>query len=280
MRPLCRLLADLLFAVSVLALIGTVHADVVWDEDVHGELSNNHLSPTSINLAAGSNFLIASMENDFPNIDRDYFTVNVPENHVLSALMMLEHQGDDPVTFIGVQAGAQMTVPPDTLTDAGLLGWRHVSEGLVDVDILPLIGDNPSHFLATGFVPPLASGPYTFWIQQTEADFVNVEYDFQVTALEPPGIPGDYNNDNRVDAGDYVRWRNNLGDETEDDIFHNGDGGDVGISDYTWWKDRYGDPGGGAGGLASVPEPAIAALLLAAAVAVSIRRRSPPPSQS
>jgi len=86
------------------------------------------------------------------------------------------------------------------------------------------------------------------------------------------GIDGDYNGDGTVDAGDYVRWRNNLGDADETNINNNGDGGDVGISDYQFWKDRYGNPG--AGGLGTVvPEPAAVLAGLWAVVLISFVRR-------
>ena len=69
-------------------------------------------------------------------------------------------------------------------------------------------------------------------------------------------IPGDFNRDGRVDAGDYVRWRNHLGDTDEAGINFNGDGNDVSLADFTWWKEHYGTPGSGTGGLTAVPEPA------------------------
>jgi hypothetical protein len=100
-------------------------------------------------------------------------------------------------------------------------------------------------------------------------------------------LPGDYNNDGRVDAGDYVRWRNHLGDSDESALNNNGDGGGVTPTDYTWWKQHYGTSG--SGGLASfrragipgpgytstIPEPAtafLALLALACSLAASRRR--------
>jgi hypothetical protein len=90
-------------------------------------------------------------------------------------------------------------------------------------------------------------------------------------------VPGDYNGDGQVDAGDYVRWRNNLGDANETDINNNGDGGGVTISDYGYWKARYGNPGSGGGGLASssgqVPEPATWLLMSFVGVGLAIWAR-------
>jgi hypothetical protein len=88
------------------------------------------------------------------------------------------------------------------------------------------------------------------------------------------GIPGDYNADGHVDAGDYVTWRNTLGDSGKF-LAADGDGDEeIDIGDYAFWKLHYGDPNGGVGGLATfsgspnplspsdaaVPEPTAAGL--------------------
>ena len=95
-------------------------------------------------------------------------------------------------------------------------------------------------------------------------------------------LPGDFNGDGRVDAGDYVHWRNRLGEPVDNP----GDGADldhsgfVDIGDYLEWKARYGDtvplpPGGDALGFA-VPEPMGAPLVTVGSAVVSwmvVRRR-------
>jgi len=93
------------------------------------------------------------------------------------------------------------------------------------------------------------------------------------------GLAGDYNDDGVVDAGDYVRWRNHLGEANEANINNNGDGGGVTISDYGYWKTRYGNPGSGGGGLvaggSAVPEPTSAALVLLTLFGLAaVRRRA------
>jgi hypothetical protein len=77
-------------------------------------------------------------------------------------------------------------------------------------------------------------------------------------------LGGDYNNDQVVDAADYVVWRNNLG--TDFNLNGNGDetGGSAGIvdaADYAWWRQHFGNANPGAGSAAlqgfgsAVPEP-------------------------
>lgn len=104
----------------------------------------------------------------------------------------------------------------------------------------------------------------------TDHRAVVVEFDLM------PGIPGDYNGDGQVDAGDYVRWRNHLGDTDETALNGNGDGGDVSLSDYTWWKQHYGTPNSGAASLSmtSVPEPATWTICMSFAWIWLARRRT------
>jgi hypothetical protein len=81
-----------------------------------------------------------------------------------------------------------------------------------------------------------------------------------------PATSGDFNNDGKVDAADYVIWRNNGGSPAE----------------YSAWRAQFGTGSGtgasGATGFASasaVPEPASLLLItLAVACGVSVRRRS------
>jgi len=99
-----------------------------------------------------------------------------------------------------------------------------------------------------------------------------VPEDFEAAALainaSATGLAGDYNLDGIVDAIDYTVWRNNLGDLTEDDIHHNGDGQQgVDAVDHLWWKQHYGNTSPGTGGVAFlVPESEIWLLALSAGI--------------
>ncbi len=78
----------------------------------------------------------------------------------------------------------------------------------------------------------------------------------EVTALQ-----GDYNMDGKVDAGDYVVWRN-------------GGSPDSSQAGYDLWRAHFGEPGPGAGAgsgitAAVVPEPATGSLVLLALAVIS-----------
>jgi hypothetical protein len=68
-------------------------------------------------------------------------------------------------------------------------------------------------------------------------------------------VPGDYNKNGKVDAADYVLWRNGgpLANEVDNQ-------GTVNDADYTGWRARFGNPGGGAGASAGLPSSASAAV--------------------
>ena len=92
----------------------------------------------------------------------------------------------------------------------------------------------------------------------------------EVIEVVLPEIPGDFNGDGIVDAGDYTVWRDNEGVLDETTVFApgSGDGGDVGPSDYTLWRANFGNNYGslnlGNSGSA-VPEPDTFVMLACAA---------------
>lgn len=85
-------------------------------------------------------------------------------------------------------------------------------------------------------------------------------------------LAGDYNNNGKVDAADYVLWRNGgpLANETATP-------GSATAEDYTVWRSNFGNSGSGAGlgSSAAVPEPsAFVGLCLLATAGGLMRRRA------
>lgn len=94
-------------------------------------------------------------------------------------------------------------------------------------------------------------------------------------------LAGDFNNDGKVDAADYIVWRNNLGDADETNINHHGDGlNGVDEADFDVWKQHFGQSSTTSPGessiaepLAAIPEPATNMMLSSTIVGISLRRR-------
>ncbi len=110
-------------------------------------------------------------------------------------------------------------------------------------------------------------------LRGTRMDNFKVEYD----AVMAPGTPGDYNDDGKVDAADYVVWRANEGSTTVT-LPHDSTGASpIGAAQYTQWQTHFGQPPASSAALGTmvVPEPAtfVLAALLGLPLAL-LRRRS------
>ena len=101
------------------------------------------------------------------------------------------------------------------------------------------------------------------------ADFARVTYS-NIVFGTGNAIPGDYNNNGVVDAGDYVVWR-------KGGTLANDPTPGVQPADYDFWRARFGNPAGSGSALSSsaVPEPSAIVLVLASLLAGTglIRRR-------
>ncbi len=82
-------------------------------------------------------------------------------------------------------------------------------------------------------------------------------------------LAGDYNHDDKVDASDYVLWRNTMNSTTL--LAADGSGNSVvDVADYNVWRSNFGlsFPVTGSGlGSGSVPEPTTLLMLTIAAIA-------------
>lgn len=155
-----------------------------YSEKKSGDLSDNGLKPDVVKLKLGDNVIsgkYGAKTTDTGNVvDRDYFTVKIPEGQQLAAIILEpETQVGFNVSFIGVQAGNQLTEPPVGADPANLLGWTHYGTDDEGTDILPAIGQGAG---AQGFTPPLGAGQYSFWVQETGVCKCQYRFTFVVTS--------------------------------------------------------------------------------------------------
>jgi fibronectin-binding autotransporter adhesin len=95
--------------------------------------------------------------------------------------------------------------------------------------------------------------------------------------LAPVGVPGDYNNNGIVDAGDYVIWRKLNGQAVALQNEVSGTTpGQVTQEDYNAWRARFGNPPGSGSSLGgtAVPEPgSVMLMMFAVGAAFCFQRR-------
>jgi hypothetical protein len=88
------------------------------------------------------------------------------------------------------------------------------------------------------------------------------------------GLPGDFNSDGKVDAGDYATWRKNEGPNA---ALANDNGVGNQAARFSLWRANFGNPPGAGSGLSggAVPEPTSIFLLVSSLGFIVAGRRRP-----
>jgi hypothetical protein len=178
-------------SVVILAINSVIflQAGTLYNEAVQGDLSNSGLTPTPIAITVGSNQIFGTTGRDANGIDRDYLTITVPTGLQLTAITELTGTSvGGVVSFIGIQAGSQVTISPNAADAAGLLGWTHYGGAATDTNLLPTMSIPTQG--SSGFTPPLSAGDYSIWIQDFNTGSFSYAFDLVLapaasTAPEP-----------------------------------------------------------------------------------------------
>jgi hypothetical protein len=172
---------------------------------------------------------------------------------------------------------ATLVVDDDPLDDG--LGWSIGTEFFTVADV--------EEIRAVMFVGDFAGTNLTnagsFWVDNLMLEVFADEAALLATPnpntapVEVAGLPGDYNENDVVDAADYTVWRDRLGQTA---ALPNDDTEGVGMDDYTRWKNNFGMTlmvGAGSLGTISVPEPSTFFLACGGLLLLGIRssRRCP-----
>jgi hypothetical protein len=168
-------------------VFSTAHGQVMWNESVNGDLSNNQAAPSISFPSSGANAVIGTVGGAD---SQDWITFTVPAGFQLSSLTLAAYSSLDVQGFTGVQSGTAFVGPPGVASS--YLGYAHYgtaadngslpTANLVGVDILPIMGNTTAAPGSQGFTPPLGSGSYVFLIQQL-GSATSYEFDYGVTAI-------------------------------------------------------------------------------------------------
>ena len=188
------MLARLILTCAAFALALTSAHATDYTESIDGEFSGDRLNPTRIALTygafspngvAGYNVISGTLGMTGSTIDRDYFTVTVPDGFALSQLRVGNQTTVGGTTsFLGIATGATMPVAPDATSAAGLLGWKLYGAADRNTDILGALGIAGNG--ASGFAGPLVAGDYTVWLQERSSGTYNYRFNFVISPVPEP----------------------------------------------------------------------------------------------
>jgi autotransporter-associated beta strand protein len=175
---------------------------------------------------------------------------------------------------------------------AGLLIQSSVLNAIHDAASLSLFGGGAPNVADAGFaflepginevvgglaLNGVAQAAGTYGSSASSATFKNDEYFSGTGILSVINLPGDFNVDGVVDAGDFIIWQKNVG-QPAGSLPNDSTGATIGSSQYQLWMTNFGRtaPGSGGGqGNGAVPEPSSIAMLLFALAVPLARRRTP-----
>lgn len=172
------MIRKLVAPLALLSLSALGSANLLWNEGINGDLTDNRLSPNSFTLANGANTIIGTTGPG----DRDYFHFSLAPGQSLTAIYLRGYVSQDDAAFLAVQEGTFITEDPEAANVANLLGWKLFGSGDLGTDILPAMGTN---WGSIGFTPPLTGSNYSFWLQQT-GDATAYTLEFQAQAVPEP----------------------------------------------------------------------------------------------
>lgn len=134
-----------------------------YNEIADGDLSNDFSKPSFIALTGTMDTITSCQPGN--SSDVDYFTIEVPQDSVLSGLVLTDYVAEPNNSgFIGMRAGNVFTTPASNTTAGDLLGGLTYGETHMGTDILSAMGTLSG---SQGFTGSLPAGKYSFWLNQT-----------------------------------------------------------------------------------------------------------------
>ena len=193
--------------IALMLVSAPLLADVVYDESVSGDLSNDAASPTVIGTITDEILLVdGSVQSGSAGDTRDYFTITVPTGATLEAMRLVTYvdgtTGNDANTGYAMIDEGTSSVVPSTSTSSSLLGGSRLSRFYFpDSTVNMLVGFATGSQGGTGFSLPLGPGDYTINVQQTGPQLNVYGIQLEFDGIEAP-CPADLDGNGSVDGGD------------------------------------------------------------------------------
>ena len=167
--------------------LSSAAADLMWDEAIDGDLSEDYLNPTQLEIKGVNNHVVFTTIDLTGDPDREYFTFTIAEGYELSAVIldMFDTTPEFNLGFIGIASGSQFSTPPSAPDPGAMLGYALVGTTDVGTDILPFMAEGPG---SQGFDGPLGAGTYSIWAQETSIAVDDWDLNFIVTEVPAPGV--------------------------------------------------------------------------------------------
>jgi hypothetical protein len=169
-----------LITLMLVAAVHITHAasTILWDEGVHGDLSDDFEVPSMLTVAAGEN-LISGI---FSASDADLFTIVVPQGLTLTRIQLTSytHDNSDNLSFFGMQRGATLSSPPSSFFHDEIGYTLFGSWALDGTDLLAILSSYPE------VQTPLVEGKYAFWLNETSSSSASGTLSFTAEAIPEP----------------------------------------------------------------------------------------------
>ena len=230
-------------SIAVIALIATqaqLAADVVYDESVSGDLSNNSVAPTSLGTIEDP-LLLVKGSVQAPADVRDYFTITIPKGVTLDAMRLIDYYdgsngGFGNTGYVMIDDGPTSVIP-SSANSSTFLGGSHLNRVRFSNATVNMLDRMSSQVQGgSGFSYPMGSGTYTFNVQQTGFQESVYEIQFEFSGFEEP-CAGDFDGNGSVNGGDLGLFLSAWGTSPcEYDLNDDGvcNGADLGTLLATW----------------------------------------------
>lgn len=180
---------------GTLGFVSTTNAAIIHNESIEGDLSNDNLAPTIVQLMGnGSNIVegttLPKLEPSDPvPQDPDFWSFTIQNGQALTGIILESYSNADDVglsqSFFAVSKdfGISSITDDSDLLGSALIG---VENGTQQGDnLLPALGQAVPG--GEGFQGRLGPGTYTFWTQETVGD-TSYAFNFQISSVPEPNM--------------------------------------------------------------------------------------------